>query len=250
MTDPAHSQTNHQIRLEWGPTGGAAVARGADFAVVVDVLSFTTTVSVAAGRGITVYPVRWRDARATAYARELDANLALHREDARWRPGSVSLSPWSLQTAIGIERLVLPSPNGSTICAGLAGSGARVVAACLRNAASVADWLRLRLDGGAVAAVVPAGERWPDGSLRPCAEDLWGAAAVLSRLDPDLMSPEARLVRDAYPAFAERPLEHLYSCASGLELAAMGFEHDVAIAGRLDTSDVVPVLAGDGGFHS
>jgi 2-phosphosulfolactate phosphatase len=78
--------------------------------------------------------------------------------------------------------------------------------------------------------------------MRPCAEDLWGAGAVLADLDPALMSPEARLARDAYAAFEPRPLEALATCAGGLELAAAGFAHDVAIAGRLHTSDVVPVL--------
>jgi 2-phosphosulfolactate phosphatase len=244
MLVPGHDQAGHRIRLEWGPTGGAAIARRADVAVVVDVLSFTTTVTVAVERGITVYPFRWRDERAAEYAEELEANLALQRQDARYRAGAVSLSPGSLQTATGIERLVLPSPNGSTVCAELAGSGTTVVAACLRNAGAVTEWLRPRLDGGAVVAVVPAGERWPDGTLRPCAEDLWGAGAVLAGLDPEPMSPEARLARDAYAAFEPRPLENLSTCAGGVELTAIGFAHDVAIAGRLHTSDAVPVLRG------
>src|SRR5665809_102474 len=111
------TQHDHRVRLEWGPTGAAAIARSADVAVVVDVLSFTTAVSVAVDRGITVFPYRWGDERAAAYAEERGANLALNRLDARWRSGAVSLSPVSLQTARGLERLVLPSPNGSTICA-------------------------------------------------------------------------------------------------------------------------------------
>lgn len=242
MSDPAHGQHDHRVRLEWGPTGGAAVARGADVTVVVDVLSFTTSVSVAVGRGITVFPFRWNDGRAADFAREHDANLALQRQDAGWRPGSVSLSPQSLQRATGIERLVLPSPNGSTICAALARQDVTVVAACLRNAGAVAEWLAPRLAEGGVVAVVPAGERWPDGTLRPAVEDLWGAGAVVAGLDPALLSPEARLAGVAFDAFRARPLEHLLGCASGRELVAKGFEPDVAIAGRLATSDVVPVM--------
>ena len=34
-----------RVRFDWGPTGAAAIAAGADVAVVVDVLSFTTTLS-------------------------------------------------------------------------------------------------------------------------------------------------------------------------------------------------------------
>ena len=55
--------------------------------------------------------------------------------------------------------------------------------------------------------VVPSGERWPDDSLRPCVEDLWGAG--------------------------------------GRALAAAGFADDVAVAAQLDASDVVPVLDGE-----
>jgi 2-phosphosulfolactate phosphatase len=243
----SHTQPGHRVRLEWGPTGAAAVTRDADVAVVVDVLSFSTTVTVALGRGITVHPFRWRDERAVELARELDANLALQRRDARLRPGSVSLSPQSLQRATGIERLVLPSPNGSTICATLADHGATVVAGCLRNAGAVAAYVVDELARGATVAVVPAGERWPDGSLRPAVEDLWGAGAVIDRVDPSLLSPEAEVARLAYEGFRDRPLEHLLSCASGRELVDRGYEPDVVIAGRPNTTDVVPRLQ-DGAF--
>lgn len=245
--DRAHAQAGHRVRLEWGPTGAAAVTRDADVAVVVDVLSFSTTVTVALGRGITVHPFRWRDERAVELARDLDANLALQRQDARLRPGSVSLSPQSLQRATGIERLVLPSPNGSTICATLADRGTTVVAGCLRNAEAVSAYVADALGRGATVAVVPAGERWPDGSLRPAAEDLWGAGAALAGVDPALLSPEAEVARLAYEGFRERPLEHLLSCASGRELVDKGYEPDVVIAGRPNTTDLVPLLE-DGAF--
>ncbi|MGZ5404023.1 MAG: 2-phosphosulfolactate phosphatase [Nocardioides sp.] len=242
--DPAHTQRDHRVRLEWGPTGATAIAGSADVAVVIDVLSFTTAVSVAVDRGITVIPYRWGDTSAEAYAEEHHATVALNRLDARSVPGAVSLSPASLQTASGHERLVLPSPNGSTICAVLATTGVEVVAACLRNARAVGEWLRPQVEAGRVVAVVAAGERWPDGSLRPAAEDLWGAGAVLDPLEAGWLSPEARLARDAYAGFADRPLERLTTCASGRELVDQGFGDDVAIAGRLRASDVVPVLIG------
>ena len=82
----------------------------------------------------------------------------------------------------GVERIVLPSPNGSTITRALAGTGARVVAGSLRNASAVADHVAPLVRDGATCVVVPAGERWPDDTLRPCVEDLWGAGAVLAGL--------------------------------------------------------------------
>src|SRR3954451_7396264 len=35
--DPMHRQLEHRVRFDWGPTGAAAIASGADVAVVVDV---------------------------------------------------------------------------------------------------------------------------------------------------------------------------------------------------------------------
>lgn len=240
--DPAHTQAHHRVRLEWGPAGAAAVTPGADVAVVVDVLSFTTTVTVAVERGIEVHPFPWHDDRAAAYAAELGADLAVGRLEARERPGLASLSPVSVATVEGVRRLVLPSPNGSTISAALAESGAEVLAGSLRNAAAVAAHLGERVAAGATVAVVAAGERWPDGSLRPAAEDLWGAGALLTGLDPELLSPEARLAVDAYGAVAGRLAESLAACASGRELVDRGFAADVAAAADRDASPVVPRL--------
>ena len=52
-------QFRGRIRFDWGPTGAADAAEGVDLAVVVDVLSFTTTLTVAVERGITVLPYPW-----------------------------------------------------------------------------------------------------------------------------------------------------------------------------------------------
>jgi 2-phosphosulfolactate phosphatase len=190
------------VRFDWGPTGAAAIADGADVAVVIDVLSFTTTLTVALGRGITVLPYRWKDDRAAAYAEERDAVLAVGRLEARESgPAAVSLSPAAMAAASGIDRVVLPSPNGSAICFGLAESGVRVVGASLRNRAAVAGWLAPRLAHGETLAVVAAGERWTDGSLRPAIEDLLGAGAVLAglrTLGVDGFSPEAALAANAF----------------------------------------------------
>jgi len=241
--DAAWAQHGSRVRLEWGPVG-AGVLAPVDVAVVVDVLSFTTTLTVAVERGIEVLPFRWRDERAAAFAAERDAVLAVQRQDALDR-GGVSLSPASLATAEGVRRLVLPSPNGSSICALLAGSGATVVGACLRNRSAVAAWLAPRVVAGATVALVPAGERWPDGSLRPAVEDLWGAGAVLDALGPADLSTEAEVAVAAFRA-ARLP-EALATCSSGRELVAGGFGEDVDIAAGLDASAVVPVLR-DGVF--
>lgn len=250
MTLPGHDQSSYRLRLEWGPTGAQAVR--ADIAVVVDVLSFTTTLSVAVERGIEVFPFLWRDSRAAEHALRHAATLAVGRFEALSRGDArhVSLSPASLAEVEGVERLVLPSPNGSAISFALADAGSRVVGACLRNAGAVARWLAPQVADGASVVVVPAGERWYDDTLRPAVEDLWGAGAVLDALLESLgqdataaASPEARMAVAAWRA-VDLPLD-LAHCAGGRELSEAGFAADVAIAAQHDVSEVVPVLTGE-----
>jgi 2-phosphosulfolactate phosphatase len=257
----AHGQAAYAVRFDWGPTGAAAVAEGADVAVVVDVLSFTTTVAVAVEAGATVLPYPWQDGGAAAFAAERHATLAVGRLVARaarnaGETDAVSLSPADMARSVveaGVSRVVLPSPNGSSICFSLADRGIEVAAGSLRNATAVARWLRPFLEEGRPVAVIAAGERWPDGSLRPAVEDLWGAGAVLDALlgmdtARDMASPEAELAAGAFRAATAHLATALEECASGRELVGVGFADDVAMAAELDVSQVVPVLR-DGEFR-
>jgi len=102
------------IDVAWDRLGLAQLARDNDGLVIVDVLSFTTTVSVTVARGACVLPYRWKDASALDYARQHNAELASGRgSGAGW-----SLSPSSMLEASAGLRIVLPSPNGSrlTVC--------------------------------------------------------------------------------------------------------------------------------------
>jgi 2-phosphosulfolactate phosphatase len=243
-TSAEHGQAAYRRRFDWGPTGARALVSDAepgDVAVVVDVLSFTTTLSVAVERGVEVFPYPWASEEARAYADAREAVLALGRR-AGLAQGAVSLSPVSFEEVSGIERVVLPSPNGSAISFALRDAGVSVVGACLRNARAVGEWLR-RVQGRVI--VVAAGERWPDGTLRPAVEDLWGAGAVLAALGLEGASPEARLAASAYDAVRGDLSSALRDCASGRELVAGGFARDVEIAGSTDVSAVVPVLNTD-----
>lgn len=238
------------MRFDWGLRGAAElVAGGVRSVVVVDVLSFTTSVTVAVERGTAVRPHAWDETSGRALAVELDAVCAVGRRVAA--PGQISLSPASIVTADPLPRLVLPSPNGSAICAALAGEGVDVVAGSLRNATAVGRWLAGR--PGPIG-VVAAGERWSgDRSLRPAAEDLWGAGAVvdaiLTAATDRTVSPEAELARAAYGAVRDDLRSRLARCASGVELVEKGFDEDVQVAAAVDVSDLVPVLS-DGWFRS
>lgn len=226
----------HDVLFSWGAEGAAALSPHVDVLVVVDVLSFSTAVDVAVSRGATVFPYRFRDASAEEYARSRDAILA-----SPWRQEGYSLSPASLVSIPPGTRLVLPSPNGATISAVAREAGVQVICGCLRNARTAAD---AAARFGRIG-VIAAGERWPNGTLRPALEDLLGAGAILSRLPATSLSPDARASMAAYQS-ARIPAD-IADCPSGRELIEAGFVRDVEIAAAVDTSQTVPVLSD--GFH-
>jgi 2-phosphosulfolactate phosphatase len=238
----SHDQHHFHARLEWGQTGVRILAGQADLVVIVDVLSFSTAVSVAIERGAVVIPYRFRDDTAEHYARSIGAILA---NPDRGGPGP-TLSPASLSVLRPEQQLVLPSPNGATCSVLAAEAGAMVVAGCLRNASAVGRFAAAR---GGTTAVVAAGEIWPDGSLRPAVEDLIGAGAVLAALDSGDLSPEARAAVAAFRAARDDLLWMLESSSSGRELIDAGHGADVAIASQVDATDLVSVLSG-GAFHA
>lgn len=246
----AHRQLPYIVRFEWGHDGAATVAPGADLAVVVDVLSFSTCVSVALDRGAEIIPFTWKDTSAEDFAAHHGAELAGPRDG-----GGLSLSPASLRGAESLRRVVLPSPNGSALCHGLAREVPRVAAACLRNAAATAEWIVANLPADTVIAVIAAGERWPDGTLRPAVEDQVGAGAFIAALaatrgdvsEADYwegFSPEAIAAAAVFDAVEPNLREFLQGCSSGRELIGAGFAGDVDIAAELDDSDAVAILAG------
>ncbi|MBD0741431.1 2-phosphosulfolactate phosphatase [Streptomyces sp. CBMA152] len=250
-TGPARvfAQAGHGVRVEWGPVGAERLAGEVACLVVVDVLSFTTSVTVAVEAGTRVFPYRWRDESAAVFAEQVGAALAVGRravsEVSPW-----SLSPAALRRAPFTPRLVLPSPNGSAIAAA-AGDDVTVVAASLRNATAVGQWLSAHGYGTVEhpVGVIAAGERWPDGSLRPALEDLLGAGAVIAELlalGGELPSPEAAMAAVAFTGTPD-PAAAVTSSSSGRELGEGGFADDVAVATELNVSHVVPVLT-DGAF--
>jgi 2-phosphosulfolactate phosphatase len=226
-------------RCEWGRKAVAALAP-ADVIIVVDVFSFGTCVDVAVSRGVTMIPFGWNgwdDPAAAEFARAHGAELAGKRRRSRY-----SLAPTSYLDAPAGLRCVLPSPNGARVSLAAAASGAVVLAGCLRNARAVAEAAQR---AGRTFNVIPSGERWLDGSLRPALEDALGAGAILSRL-PGPRSPEAEWAVAAFERYRDNLVRVLDGCASGRELDERGHHEDKFIAGVLDVSACVPLFDGLG----
>lgn len=224
-------QAKFDVRCEWGLQGVLQLAPISDVVIIVDVLSFSTCVDIVVGQGAIAFPYQWRDESASAFAQSMDAALAAKRGK-----GKYSLSPASLLSIPQGTRLVLPSPNGSTLS--LATGATPTIAGCLRNAKAVA---LAAMSYGSKIAVIPAGERWGDHTLRPALEDLMGAGVVLSYLTGSL-SPEAQLAVTAYQSMRQNLDLLIKQCGSGQELIEQGFERDVDLALQLNVSDGVPTL--------
>lgn len=210
-----------------------------DVLVIVDVLSFSTAVDVATSRGAHIIPCPSGD--PTALAAKHEALLAVRRDVSPEQP--YSLSPQSLTTIPKATRLVLPSLNGSHLTA-VAATHHEVLAGCLRNARAVAKWAMQR----SATAVIAAGELTRDGTLRFAIEDLLGAGAILSHFPVDQRSPEAEVAVAAFRRFEHDLPGCLRECASGRELAAIGFSDDVALAAELDVSEAVPLFIEPGWY--
>ncbi len=228
-----YTQHEYELRCEWGLHGVHTLAPFSDVVIIVDVLSFSTSVSVAVERGAVVYPYAGPRDELPAFAESVDAEIA----DKRGSGTRYSLSPSSLAAVPAGMRLVLPSPNGSTLS--LQTGSTATFAGCLRNARAVAQ---AAMQAGTRIAVIPAGERWrADGSLRPSFEDLVGAGAILSYLRGSL-SPEATSAVSAYERAANQLEEMLFACGSGRELIDGGSRSDVRLAAELNLGQCAPRL--------
>lgn len=247
-----YEQDGYDLRLEWGRDGVHALGRECAVLVVIDVLVFTTTVDIALGRGGRVLPLPWRDERAARAAREAGATLTPSGLIAVDGTRLVAAQPtgWSLRPSSLVELpegtfLGISSPNGATLCAAAAETGATVLAGCLRNASAVAAAAHAMADGRPIG-IVPAGERWRDTEdmrLRPSLEELLGAGAIAAAIPAAAPSPEAELAAMTFRAAGERLPALMAGSVSGRELIEAGLSDDVALASDVDASKVVALLS-------
>lgn len=222
-----YSQSHCDVRFEWGAQGLAALC--ADVVIIVDILSFSTSVDIVVGNSATVFPQSYDSA-----VQPPEGAIAVPRKRSRTE---FSLSPFSLLHIPARTHIVLPSPNGAALSLA-ASERSCVLAGCLRNRSAVAAYAAQQ---GSSVAVIAAGERWPDGSLRPALEDMIGAGAIISAL-PGVRSPEAQTAATVFAVEQRSLLSALRQCSSGRELLERGFPEDIDLAANTDCSTAVPVL--------
>ncbi len=234
-----YQQEDYTLRFDWGAQGLQALLPSSEVIIIIDVLSFSSAVDIAVGRGAWVYPVQTQDSEAEKMAHAVGGIVA----GKSGLQNSYSLSPSSLLEIPAGTRLILPSPNGATLSTSTA--AVPTLAGCLRNVRAIAHAAQSL--GGSIA-VIAAGERWPNGSLRPALEDLLGAGAILAELDGSY-SPEAQAAVNVFEGSRKRLATTLRECASGRELRERSRWQDVELAAALNASECAPQLQ-DGAYRA
>lgn len=220
------------INCEWGIEGINKFSSLSDITIIVDVLSFSTCVDIALSQKAIVYPYRFKDDSAVEYAALNNAELASFKRSK----DRFSLSPSSLNNISKGNRIVLPSPNGSELS--LCSLSELTLCACFRNYRLVAEYANSVSEN---IVVIPAGEKWPNGTIRFAIEDYLGAGALLSELKGEL-STEAIAAKKLFESLNPDLYDIVSGSLSGRELIEKGFPEDVDLALELNAGRSVPVL--------
>ncbi|MBI3236129.1 MAG: 2-phosphosulfolactate phosphatase [Chlamydiales bacterium] len=235
-----HRQTlafpiQNKHHLCWGADGLYYYAAHYSAIVVVDILSFCTTVDIAISRGGSIIPTSLNDeVLLQSFADQHNAILARKRNE----PG-ITLSPASIQSLQPGQTVLLPSLNGSTLMALASKLAKPVFAGCFRNSQYLAELLEQ--EKYFPVLFVAAGERFPNNTLRPSIEDYWGVGSILSSLNGQ-KTIEAECAVTAFKASADDLTKNLIICESGQELIAGGYAQDVALAAEYNSSNQLPTL--------
>ncbi|WHZ04063.1 2-phosphosulfolactate phosphatase [Neobacillus sp. YX16] len=237
-------QSPYTCRVEWGRRGAREAAERGDIIIIVDVLSFSSTVVSALNFDAVIYPYP-PNLDGKEYAQTINAEYILGRAEAA-KAGKPTLSPVSFNDEHTNKKYVLTSLNGA-FCTWIASKVPALLIGSLLNASSAAAVAnQLRLQKNASITVIPCGEMWSNGkeeedTLRPAIEDYLGAGAILSYLEGE-KSPEAEVCKGAFYHAEPKLNELIWDCGSGRELREKGFGADVKHCSQLNTYQTVPFL--------
>ena len=227
------------IHCEWGTEGVNNFSIEHDIAIIVDVLSFSTCVDIALSRNAFIYPYRFKDETAIEYAKAhkaVAASLTRSKTD-------FSLSPASYLNILKGTKVVLPSPNGSELS--FSSLSEITLCACFRNYKAVAKYAN-SISRNII--VVPAGEKWANGSIRFAIEDYLGAGAVLSELDGEFSS-EALIAKEIFINVKPKLKDVILKSISAKELIEKNFTEDIELAMKLNEGVSIPKLVNNYYFN-
>jgi 2-phosphosulfolactate phosphatase len=240
-------QSPYEVKLDWGIRGAREATKRKEIMIIVDVLSFSSTVIAAMENQAVIYPFAPPiNEEARNYANQIRAELVVGRAEAI-KTGKRSLSPISFTVDDYGKSYVLCSLNGAA-CVEAAKRVPSLLIGSLRNARAVAEAaIELKKMTGKAITIIACGERWENAAsdeneLRPGIEDYLGAGAIISYINGS-QSPEAFVCKQAFKASQQQLTELISKCGSGRELAERGFKEDVGFCMQLNQSSIVPILS-------
>ncbi|OCA87524.1 2-phosphosulfolactate phosphatase [Bacillus sp. FJAT-27225] len=237
-------QSGYSIRVEWGRKGARDAAGRGDIVIVVDVLSFSSTVVTALHHGCSIYPYP-PHLDGKLYAEKIGGEYILGRAEAA-KISRATLSPVSFNSTHKGRKFVLTSLNGA-FCTWVAEQVPALLIGSFLNLSSVAKVANnIKQETRSAITVIPCGEQWNDSrehedSLRPSIEDYLAAGAIVSLLEGE-KSPEALVCEGAYSQQRDNISNLIWESGSGRELREKGFEADVTHCSRIDVYTEVPLL--------
>lgn len=210
---------------------------------VIDILRATTTMCAALHHGARALIPLATTEEALRLAQTIgstDVLLAGERQAVRIPGFHLGNSPLEMtETAVRGKTLVMTTSNGTTALLACQGAGA-VYPACAGNLSLAAERLRETLEGGRRALIVCAGRA---GAF--ALDDAYAAGRLVAaalgglRARPGLNDAAVAALGLArrYGEDWERPLRR---SRAGRELRRLGFDDDIAAAGRVDAYPVLP----------
>jgi 2-phosphosulfolactate phosphatase len=161
LFDPSPSDV--QIHVEWGSVGASLAGARGDIVVIVDVLSFSTSVTLVVSQGATVFSFSYDelDALGGHEAAAAEFNAEIIARDRQIGTSRFTLSPSSLMTARAGDRIIFTSLNGA-YCTAAAKKSPVVLIGALTNRSAVANAVALLLKSNVSrgCTLIAAGERW------------------------------------------------------------------------------------------
>lgn len=242
--------TDARIHLEWGAIGAKLAASRGDIVVIVDVLSFSTSVTIVLSNGGTPFSYSDQEIKDQGGREKVEnrLNAEIISRDRQLTDSRFSLSPVSLKAVKPLDRIVLTSINGAH-CVSSAAKSPIVLIGALTNRLATAEAVSqlLRLNKTNRCTLVACGELWssifPDEQgMRPSIEDLIGVGAIAEALSSEFsLSIEAQNAVNAFSSYRDDLLHVLSSSISGRQLISREFEGDVELASVLDSETEVAV---------
>lgn len=235
-TDSLNFPISCKHHICWGEDGLSYYGAFFKAIVIVDVLSFGTTVDIALSKGSSIIPTKIENEdQLISISKQQKAIFAKKRNES-----GITLSPSSMQSLDARQTILLPSPNGSTLVDIATRFEKPVFTGCFRNSKVLAD--ALNFEKFFPVLFVAAGERYPNKKLRPSIEDYWGVGSILANLNYE-KSIEAEFAIQSFIAASRDLKNNLISCESGQELLLQGFKQDVELAAELNVSNKISILS-------